>query len=263
MEAQVTPFDQVRDELRDELARSRATRSIERMSSDVDDLLAGGATLEELPSETEMQVGTIDFSDLSEDTIAAYNAFREAALSVTQDDFPEVGFLDDGGIFALRLDEIVAPRPEPFDSARDAVAELVSAERLSDALRARADELVAELAISGDFTELGLPIRVENGLTRTAYIDGTAPDFMTQVFEMEDGEIRVIDNAGGMAILRLDASLPADDTDELAQLRTALQAQLSEGLAQDIYAAFSRDAFMRSERDIDQRAVDAVLLSFQ
>jgi len=38
---------------------------------------------------------------------------------------------------------------------------------------------------------------------------------------------------------------------------------LSQGLAQDIYAAFSRDAFMRADRDIDQRAVDAVLHSFQ
>lgn len=263
LEAQATSLDEVRLMLRDELARDRAVRAIERMAQDVDDLLAGGATLEELPAETDMQTGTIDFSDLSQDDIAAYDAFREAALSVTQDDFPEVGFLEDGSIFALRLDAIVPPAPEPFDTARDAVAERMQAERMTEALMTRADELLTQLAVTGDFATQGLRTRVENGLTRSAYIDAAPAGFMEEIFAMDQGEVAVIPGDGVVALVRLDAILPPEDTAELTQLRDALQGQLSQGLAQDIYAAFSRDAFMRADRDIDQRAVDAVLHSFQ
>ena len=46
------------------------------------------------------------------------------------------------------------------------------------------------LATDGDFTATGLAHNVENGLTRTAFIDGTPPGFIGDVFEMEVGELR-------------------------------------------------------------------------
>ncbi len=51
---QVTGFDAVRGELNDELAGDRARRLIEAQAEDINDLLAGGATLQELADETDM-----------------------------------------------------------------------------------------------------------------------------------------------------------------------------------------------------------------
>ncbi len=72
-------------------SRSTAPAGIiaDRIDS-VDDLLAGGATLEELASETEMQLGQIDWTATTNQDIAAYDAFRDAASTAAEGDFPEV-----------------------------------------------------------------------------------------------------------------------------------------------------------------------------
>ena len=148
LEAISIPLEEVEDELRDQLARDRAARNIERMAEDINDLLAGGITLEELAEETEMRTHAMDWTDGSRDGISAYVDFRNAAANVSRDDYPEVMFLDDGGIFALRLDEIIDPRPEPFEKVRDRVVEAVEAKLLLEALVAYATEVAKEF--SGD-----------------------------------------------------------------------------------------------------------------
>ena len=193
---------------------------------------------------------------------AAYATFNEAAAEVTSEDFPQIDFLDDGGIFALRLDETLPERPEPFDSAREKVAEAWRQDALVAALATRAEEVVATLSENGDFTETGLSFKVENGLTRSAYIDQTPADFMNQVFEMETGEYRVITGETGVIIVRLEEILPPADTADVRDLRQSLSTQLDQSLSQALFSAYARDTQLRARARIDQRSVEAVLGSF-
>jgi peptidyl-prolyl cis-trans isomerase D len=101
LEATETSFEEARADLREELADEAARREIAVMREEIDDLLASGATLEELAETTPMSLGQIDFTATSEDEIAAYDAFRDAARAVEERDFPEVMDLSDGGLFAL------------------------------------------------------------------------------------------------------------------------------------------------------------------
>lgn len=263
LEARETSFEDARDDLREELAAERARRRIETQAQDIDDLLAGGATLEELADETDMQLGQIDWSVESADGVAAYDAFREVAQTVSPEDFPEVGFLEDGGIFALRLDDTLPPRPEPFAEARDRVIEGWTLQATEAALKSQAEAVVAGLGEDGDLTATGLTVQVETGLTRTAYLDGTPPDFMTKVFEMEPGELRVIGTGARMQIVRMDEELPPAQTPELEQMRQGYGQQLDQTLAQALFEAFARDAQMRAHPTLDQRALNAVQSSFQ
>jgi len=43
----------------------------------------------------------------------------------------------------------------------------------------------------------------EAALTRTSFVGGTPPAFMTDVFAMETGDVRVIDNGTGAILVRL------------------------------------------------------------
>lgn len=261
--ARVTEFEQVEAELRDELAAERARRLIEAQAESINDLLAGGATLEELVDETDMELGTIDWTDDSSESIAAYDAFRQAATNVTVEDFPDIAFLEDGSIFALRLEEVLDPRPEPLEQARERVIAAWIAAETGKALQERASAASAQLAIDGDFTALDLPTRVENGLTRTAFIDGAPVDFMSQIFEMENGELRVIAGDGVAFVVRLDDVLPPEDTAELTQMKQALSAQMTQALAQNIFDIYVRDAQTRAQPMLDQRALNAVQANFQ
>ncbi|NOD91605.1 peptidylprolyl isomerase [Ruegeria sp. HKCCD4884] len=256
------PFEEAEPALREELAAERARRLIEAQSEDINDMLAGGATLEELADETEMELGQIDWTRESSDEIAAYDGFRVAAEAVQEGDFPEIAFLEDGSIFALRLNEVLPRRPEPLDSARDRVAAAWLQAETNKALEDRANAVLTQLATDGDFTTTGLPFRVENALTRTAFLDDVPADFMNEVFQMEPGELRVIGGNGAALLVRLDEVLPPADTDELRQLRQALSAQMNQALSQNIFNAYVRDAQTRARPVVDQQALNAVQSSF-
>ncbi|WP_171121545.1 MULTISPECIES: peptidyl-prolyl cis-trans isomerase [unclassified Ruegeria] len=257
-----TSFEDAAPILHEELAADRARRQIEAQSEDINDLLAGGATLEELVAETEMELGQIDWTRQSEDGVAAYEGFRAAAEAVQDGDFPEVAFLEDGSIFAMRLNEVLPRRPEPLDTARERVAMAWTLAETGKALEEQANVVLEQLKEDGDFTATDLPFRVENALTRTAFLDDVPADFMTQVFEMEPGELRVVPGAGTALIVRLDELLPPDETDELRQAQEALAAQLNQALAQNIFDVYVRDAQVRARPVVDQRALNAVQASY-
>ncbi len=255
-------FKEAEPELREELAADRARRLIEAQAEDINDMLAGGATLEELAGETEMEVNNIDWTRQSDEGVAAYDGFRSAAIAVNEGDFPEIAFLEDGSIFALRLNEVLEPRPEPLDSARPRVAGAWVQQEIAKALQDQANTILTQLATDGDFTATGLPFRVENALTRTAFLDDVPADFMPQVFEMESGELRVIPGNGSALIVRLDEELPPAETDEQRQMQDALAAQLNQALAQDIFNIYVRDAQTRARPVLDQQALNAVQANF-
>lgn len=262
LEAQVTTFEEAEPELRDELASGRARRLVEAQAEEIDDLLAGGATLEELATEQGLELVQINWTGDSSDGIAAYEGFRTAAAAVTAEDFPAADFLEDGSLFALRLDEVLAERPEPFAEAREQVLAAWQADRLATALAAQGEDMLAQ-AKSADGFAGDAGVKTESGLTRTAYIGTVPADLLSQVFEMSIGEFRLVQDAGSAVIVRLDAILPPEQSDDMNLLTQALQAQLDQSLAQELFQAYVQDVQTRAEPRIDQQALNAAQANFQ
>jgi peptidyl-prolyl cis-trans isomerase D len=138
LDAQSISFEEVRDDLAAELAPDRARRVIEAQASGIDDMLAGGATLEELVADTEMELQhPSTWSPEVDAGIAAYPAFRSAARELEADDYPALTELDDGGIFAMRLEEELPPRLQTLDEVREqAIAGWRAAQTVTALLRA-------------------------------------------------------------------------------------------------------------------------------
>lgn len=260
---QITPFEEAAPDLRDELAAIRARRLIETRAQDIDDLLAGGATLEELADETDMELGALDWTEGRDDGPAAYADFREAAAAVGVDDFPEVRFLEDGGIFALRLDEVLPPRPEPLEAVREEVAAAWRAEARRAALAERAEEIAARLEAGESFDDVGLAPRAEAGLTRGAFVEGTPRGFMGEVFDMAPGATRVVAGPQAVTVVRMETALPPEDTPQMAQLRQAIDQELDQALARALFDIYARDVQLRAQPQIDQQAIDAVHANFR
>ncbi len=260
--ARSTSFEEARPVLQDILAMDRARRLIETQVDEYDDLLVGGATLEDVSTETEMQLGTLDWYDGSGEGIAAYVGFAEAAREVTAEDFPEIATLDDGSVFALRLDEEIPSRPSPYDEVTDKVRANWENAQTEAALRAQADTLVPQLAAGTAFEGLGLDATVETDQTRAGYVGGTPPGFMSEIFEMDIGDLRVIDSFGSVLIVRLDAITSATDVPEAVALQDQLSTQINQALAQDLFDVFATDTVLRAGQYIDQRALQAVHVNF-
>ncbi|MFW8593183.1 peptidyl-prolyl cis-trans isomerase [Cribrihabitans neustonicus] len=262
LEAQVTTFEQAEPELRDELATDRARRQIEAQAETIDDLLAGGATLEELAKETGMELGRLNWTEDSSEGIAAYEGFRNAAAAITAEDFPEAAFLDDGSVFALRLDEVLPERPEPFEDARGKVLEAWQADRLNTALREEAETLLAAAKEAGSFPG-DAEVQEETGLTRTAYIETVPADLMAEVFKMEEGAFSMVLGGTSAVVVQLDGILPPAENDDMQMLAEALGAQLDQSLAQALFRAYVQDVQTRAEPQIDQQALNAAQANFQ
>ena len=262
--AEEVPFETAAPDLRDELAQARARREIERRSQEITDLLAGGATLEDLAERSGMTLDTIEWTEEMTGGIADYAPFREAAAAVQEGDFPELLGFEDGGVFALRLDEVTPPALLPLDEVRAQVIADVEAETRARLRAERAEALAAEIAAGTGFEAAGLAPREAANLTRRSFVEGTAPDFIARVFEMTEGEVRAITGPGFAAVVRLDAvAPPAEDDAGVAAERQAIEQRLGTGLAQDIYAAFAASVQNATEIRIDDAAVQAVHSSFR
>lgn len=259
---QTTTFEEAEPQLQEILAADRARRMVALQSQDYDDLLAGGATLEELAEETDLELGTLDWFDGNGEGLGAYIAFANVARALTSEDFPEIENLEDGGVFAMRLDEELPARPSEFESSRELVVANWETNQLETRLNAQAAVLVPQLESGTDFDGVGLVPTQEVDLMRSASVGGTPPSFLADVFTMQAGEIKIIDSFGTVLVARLDAINPAASNEEVDSLREQMQTQVSQALARDLYNIYSRDTVFRAGQQIDPRSLAAVHHNF-
>lgn len=258
--ADETTFEQARETLAIEIQTDAARRLIADQVEQIDDLLAGGATLEDLGKEMGLAIATLDHvpGQQGEASIEGYPAFRAAADALQDGDFPEAIVLEDGGVVALRLDEIVAAAPIPFDEAKEQVAEDWRRDATAKALTARAAEIKAAIDGGAAIGSFGI-VDVTPETARSGYITGTPETLLADVFAMAEGEVRVIEAEGFVAVVKLDRILPAATEGEDAQaMRDALADQARRAIAQDAFAAFTNALSAEAGISLDQAAITAV-----
>ena len=256
--AQETTFEEAKADLTTEYQMDAARRAIADKIEAVDDALAGGATLEDLVKEQGMTLGTIDFSAQSDEKIAGYPAFRKAAEAAQEGDFPEAVQLEDGGLVALRMEEIVAPAPIPFEEARAAVAEAARADALHKALLAQAETIKAELAKGANLGRFGI-IDVSPEIAREGRIEGVPDSLIETAFKAQKGAVELVETPGYVGLVQVDDIMPADKAGADGQaLKAAIAAQVDQGMAQDAYALFAAGLAAQAGISFNQAAIDAV-----
>ncbi|GFE51677.1 peptidyl-prolyl cis-trans isomerase [Roseobacter cerasinus] len=260
--AQSTSFEDAQPILRPELANDRARRLVEAQAENLDDLLAGGATLEELANDTDMVLGQVDWTSESTEDISAYEAFRRAAQTVTAEDFPEIAQLEDGGLFALRLNAVLPPRPAPFEDVRANVLEAWRSAEVEVRLGAQVETQLPQLTDGSSFAELGLDAVTEENLLRSDFVGGTPPGFLSDVFEMAVGDVEVVPADGAVVVVRLDTVQGPVEDDETEALRNQLSQQANQALSQDIFETYGADVALRANPQINPQALQAVHVNF-
>ncbi len=266
--AQETSFDEARADLLAEFQQDAARRAIAQRRTGIDDLLAAGASLEELATESGMTVATLDFGPGIDSALSGYPAFRDAAEALTTDDFPETIELADGGLVVLRLDQVVPPALKPFDAVKDAVAAAVRADMLQKALAARAAEIAEAVKGGADPASFGA-VESLGPMARDGFVENVPQDLVADAFAMAEGaarpiEGRVDDGTPFAAVLRLDAVLPAPTEDEAAlALKASLSAQIEQALSQDALTLFSNALMQEAGITLDDAAISAVHSQFR
>ena len=258
--AEETPLSKVHDTLALELQTEAALAAIDARFEAIDDLLAGGATLEDLAKDEGMTLATLDYVSgvQGSSVIEGYDTFRQAADAVADGDFPETTPLEDGGIFALRLDEIVPEAPIPFDAAREAVTVAWHAEALTKALSARAAEIKTAVEAGASLGSFGI-VDATAKTDRNGSIDGAPASLMETVFGLAEGAVSVVDADGFVAVVVLTKIIPAaTDGEEAIASRAALSTSFAQSISADAFEAFTTSVTTSAGITLDQGAVDAV-----
>lgn len=255
--ADITPYEDAREEIKAELAGESARRLVSDLVTDIDDLLAAGDSLETLAADTDMKLGTIDLTSETTESIAAYENFRNVARATNVGDFPEIQDLADGGIFALRVDEIVQPALRPLDTVKDQViADWKRAETVR-LLTLKAEDLKTDLEAGASFGSLDAHIEIDAG--RGDFIENTPPALIQEMFKNTLGNVSIIAGADSVFISRLDQIAEFDtDIPENMALRNAVQQQLDTQIGNDLLTIFANTLRENAGVSINQAAINQI-----
>ncbi len=264
LNAQETPFSKVKEELKRELALDEARRLIELERTRLDDLLAAGATLEELASESEMSLETTIYYDGVDTNIAGYAAFRSAAEAVKETDFPSMIPISDGGIFAIRLNQILPPRPQDFDIVKDDVSSKWHENALSEALDAIGNEII-QLAQNDELlASLGSKYQIAENVQRNGNIANIPASVVARAFEMNEGEFAMVKGIEQVYVVQPVSITEGNENSEQARsIKRSFVTQLDQALANDLFQIFISQVQQSVGVNINDQALSAVHTNFQ
>ena len=269
--ARTTAFEDVQDELRRTLALDAARNEIAEHIDPVQDLLASGATLQEIADETELTLGEADVADGLEDIegIASDAAFRAEALTAEVDEERDLIDLTGGGIAALRVTAIDPPTLRPFDEVREQVASDWQDVEEQRAMTALAESLQAQIGEGRTFTAVaegaGLTVESQPPIDRNATLGGGLPQgLLSEVFAQEaTGETAIVGDATGVYLVQVSAIEEADMTsDEQVARLEQLNANLATQFGSDLFLAYAQLLTDTAGVEVNQQLIADTLAQY-
>ena len=259
LDGNVQTFKMVQDQLRTEAALDAAIGEIAAISEEVDDLLAGGATLEDVAAETQMELGTIDWHLTTEDGISSYEEFQTAAARVTVEDFPALATLSDNGLFAIRFEADVPAVLQPLEDLRDGVSDAWVAQAMQQQLLALAEKIALQVSLNAPLASFGLIENIEDDMMRSDSVDGTPPTLLFNAFETALGSATVLEDSDGVIVLIPRVEHAADlNNSQVKSLQNILGDRINAALAKDIFEAFGNGAREAVDVNINQTTLRSV-----
>jgi peptidyl-prolyl cis-trans isomerase D len=96
-------------------------------------------------------------------------------------------------------------------------------------------------------------------MARDGFVEGAPDTLLPAVFEMAQGELRVIEGPDFVGLVQLDSIQPAaTDTPDALAMKAEIATQLQQALAQDAFQMFSTALIAEAGITIDDAALAAV-----
>lgn len=265
--ASTTPFEAARAELARELALDQAEARIADAAAAIEDLLAGGATLEEIAAETEMELGALALNAETAGGLADDPAFRELAAAAEPGETTDLLGLASGGIASLRVDAVEPPALLPLAETRDRVAADWTAARTAERLGEQADVLAEELRTGAAFAviaeRIGRAPQSAGPLTRGDTAPEAPPALIAEVFAAEpDGVVMLTDGAGVILAQVTEVAAFDPQAEENAAIAAQVRGQFRDQAAQDVLALLTGALRDAAGVRVNQDALDATLAQF-
>lgn len=270
----VTPLEEVRDELYEELALVEAEDRLPELATQLDDELAAGSSVGEAVEAIGLAAKTVNAVDrrgLDQqaepvEELAAWSNLIQTAFEGEEGEPSLLEESDDGAYYVVQVDEIIPERLKDIDEVRDEVVEVWEGQQRRMGAKARAEELLTKLQEAASLDTLAAndsitieeiePIKrsdtgAEYNLNRTAIdalFETDAGSVAAQVIEVEDGVVV-------LAVEEVIEKHPSDDQDGFDQLKDELQRQMRA----DLLAQFGSGLRNKHSIEIDDEALTRLI----
>ncbi|MGO1117515.1 SurA N-terminal domain-containing protein [Rhodovibrionaceae bacterium A322] len=265
------PFEEVRDQVEQDLRLNKAIDALVNLANDVDDELGSGASVVDAAGKFDLPVQKVDAMDaqgldMAGNPIADLPQTPDFLAAAFGTPIGEQSLLieaGDGGYFMLQAEGETPAAPRPFEE----VKQEVEAAWLADEQLRLAEELADELAgkVEGGTSlndlaaETGLELQTTAPLTR---VDAEpSPTLTATLFDSKTGDAFVAPVEGGTLVAVMTEVIPANpasDSDGLA----ALSEELTGSLQADIAAAYRQGLGDRYQVLVNQQVLDSTLAQF-
>ncbi len=260
----VQPLEEVRDMLQEELEAVLADELLYRLSTDLEDMLAGGASLEETAAYLQLPLRSVPAVDQNGkgrggqavDMAGPHKAWLlEAAFALPDSGVSDLLMHEDGRHYAIvEVTDREPARPRALDEVRGRVLDLWKQDARMAALKEKAENLATQLQ-EGQYTSLEAALRKDatmkkhasivthEGLTRFSTPQGVPAKMVAEIFAQDVGgtsSAHLLPGKQGYAIALLQAIEPVANTPDPAQ-----QSQLREALQQELFTQYV--AYLRTQ----------------
>ncbi len=229
--AAITPgvdqgFDQVKDTLRARIAADKAADLIYERSSKIEDMLAGGTPIDELPADFGLTplAGTLDAQGTTPDgtpaPIPGDDALRAAILrevfQAKQETPPRLieGPRNPQGStwFAFQIETITPPAAKPLEQVRQTVIEDWTHDERRREQETEAARILAEVKAGKTLAEaaLGRTVTTLPPAGRATGAQGLPVQMIDPLFALKQGEPTMAETADGFSVAVLTQIIPAD-----------------------------------------------------
>ena len=262
------PFEQVEAAIKPKVALQQAADAVYDRANKVQDALAGGAKLDELPSSLGLLAvtGTLDAQgNTPEGTpapIPGPPALRKAvidrAFAISPGDQPTLENGPDNTFYAVSVDSTAPPKQQPLDAVRDRVRE----DWLRDTRRHEQDVVAAGLlaAVNGGKSLADAASAAHETVTRSPPIGRTTPppgipsQLVQPLFATEIGHATMVESPTGFTV-----AVPVADTKpDLAANAAAIErvrTQLATGMSNDLEITYATALRQRAKVTVNAKAL--------
>jgi peptidyl-prolyl cis-trans isomerase D len=265
-------LDEVKGALRDRVLAEKATDIIYTRANTVDNLLANGGNLDDLPGDLGLAAvaGTLDAEGKTLDGSPApipgspelRTALIAAAFQTPLGDSPRLteaqpvpGSAGGSSYYALVVEEITPPGARPFETVRTRVAEDWTFDQQRRTQDNAATAMVASIQGGRSFADAatiaGVAPRLTPLVTRGQAVEGMPPELHRVLFGLKKNEPTMVETAEGFIVavpIEILVPDPKDDVAAYEKMRT----DLSRNIGNDFASVFQESLRQRASPRINQ-----------
>ncbi len=275
--ANITPaknpsFESLKDTIRGKVAGEKALDVIDARAQKLQDVFAGGAKIDEVPSELGATgaSGTLDAQGRTQEgepapipaAAGARQQIIDAAFKLNKGDPIQPTEGPDHIWYAVSVDSITPPARQPFEAVRARVLADWQADQMRHAQESEAARILGLVKGGQNLANAawgtGLQVTHSPELRRDQPAGAISAELAHSLFTMKPGDATMVETNAGFLVAQLATIIPADpkaDTLAMSQAQDGLRSALHDDYLQ-LYATAVRDA---AQPVIHGQAIQALL----